>query len=118
MFQREQFIGYRITMVNFGIIQQYEMKYLLGLLIGFEILDGLLTYLLVRNRIGEEANPFLRYVVLGDNFLVFKITGGILAAYLLWVIYTRWPRVALVCTSFFVAFYAVIVAWNLSLFFV
>ena len=94
------------------------MKYLLGLLIGLEILDGLLTHFLVRNGLGQEANPFLRYIVLGDNFLLFKITGGILAVFLLWMIYTRWPRVALICTSFFVVFYAVIVAWNLSLFFV
>jgi len=93
------------------------MKYLLGLLIGFEILDGLLTYFLVRNGIGEEANPFLRSIVMGDNFLLFKVCGGILAVFLLWTIYTRWPRVALVCTSFFVVVYVVIVAWNLSLFF-
>ena len=94
------------------------MKYLLGLLIGLEILDGLLTYFLIRNGIGQEANPFLRDIVLGDHFLLFKITGGILAVFLLWTIYTRWPRMALVCTSFFVVFYAVIVVWNSSLFFI
>ena len=93
------------------------MKYLLGLLIGFEILDGFLTHLIVGNGIGEEANPFLRSIVLGDNFLLFKICGGILAVFLLWTIYIRWPRVALVCSSSFVVFYEVIVAWNLSLLF-
>lgn len=94
------------------------MKYLLGLLIVFEILDGLLTYLLVGKGFGREANPFLQPILLGDNFLLFKISGGILAIFLLWVIYTRWPRVALVCTSFFVLFYVVIVAWNLRLLFI
>ena len=93
------------------------MKYLLGLLIGFEVLDGVLTYLLVRSGVGEEANPFLRPILLGGNFLLFKVCGGIVAVFLLWTIYTRWPRVALVCTSFFVVFYAVIVVWNMSLFF-
>ena len=93
------------------------MKYLLSLLIGFEILDGLLTHVLIRDGLAREANPFLQSIVLGDNFLSFKICGGILAVFLLWTIYTRWPRVALGCTSFFVVFYAVIVAWNFSLFF-
>ena len=93
------------------------MKYLLGLLIGFEVLDGLLTHFLVRRGVGEEANPFLRPILLGDHFLLFKVCGGILAVFLLWRIYKRWPRVALICTSFFVVFYEVIVVWNLSLFF-
>lgn len=96
---------------------EIEMKSILGLLFGFEILDGLLTHLIVGNGIGEEANPFLRSIVLGDNFLLFKICGGILVVFLLWAIYTRWPRVALVCSSSFVVFYELIVAWNLSLLF-
>ena len=91
------------------------MKYLLGSLIGLEILDGLLTYLFVGDGLVQEANPFLRYMVLADDFLVFKIGGGILAVFLLWFIYRRWPEVALVCTSYFVVFYTVLVAWNLSL---
>ena len=94
------------------------MKYLLSLLIGFEILDGLLTHHLVGNGLGQEANPVLQDLVLRDNFLSLKICGGILAIFLLWNVYTRWPRVALFCTSFFAVFYAVIVAWNMSLFFV
>ena len=93
------------------------MKYLLSLLIGFEILDGLLTYVLVRNGLAREGNPFLQSIVLGDNFLLFKVSGGILAIFLLWTIYTRWPRAAVICTSSFVVFYSVIVAWNFSLFF-
>jgi hypothetical protein len=94
------------------------MKYLLGFLVGFQILDGLLTYFLVREGLGQEANPFLRPLVLDGNFVLLKVCAGILAAYLLWVIYTRWPRVALGCTWFFVAFYAAIVIWNSSVFLV
>ena len=93
------------------------MKYLLGLLVGLEVVDGLLTYFLIRNGLGREANPFLRSFIEADTFLLLKVCGGILAAFLLWTIYTRRPRVAVVSTSFFVAFYAAIVAWNSSLFF-
>ena len=92
------------------------MKYLLGLLIGLEICDGLVTHFLVRGGLAQEANPFLQSMVLDDNFLALKICAGILAAFLLWTIYLRWPRVALVCVSGFVLFYCVVVFWNLSLF--
>ena len=91
------------------------MKYLLSLLIGFEILDGFLTHHLVGNGLGKEANPILQDLVLRDNFLSLKICGGILAIFLLWNVYKRWPKMALVCTSFFVVFYTVVVAWNFSL---
>jgi len=91
------------------------MKRLLGFLLGFEILDGLLTLILVRTGIGREANPFLQPILLEGNFLLFKVCGGILAVFLLWMIYTRWPKVALICTSFFVVFYVVIVLWNFSI---
>lgn len=93
------------------------MKYILGLLVGLEILDGVLSYLLIENALGREANPFLQSIVLGNGFLLFKVCGGILIGFLLWTIYTHWPRVALGCTSFFAVLYAAIVTWNLSLFF-
>ncbi len=93
------------------------MKNLLILLVGLEIWDGVLTYLLVSNGVGQESNPFLQPMVLGGSFLVLKICGGILAVFLLWIIYTRRPRAALICTVFFVVLYTVIVAWNATLFF-
>ena len=94
------------------------MKYLLSLLIGFEILDGLLTHHLVGNGIGKEVNPILQDMVLRDNFLSLKICGGILAVFLLWKVYKRWPKMAMACTFFYVACYTGIVAWNFSLYLV
>ncbi|MFC1873456.1 DUF5658 family protein [Chloroflexota bacterium] len=94
------------------------MKHLLGILMGLEVLDGLLTHYLVRNGIAQEANPFLESIVQGDNFLSFKICGGILAIFLLWSIYARWPKASAICASCFVVFYSVIVMWNSSLLFI
>ena len=105
---------YLFNVYNRAII---EMQHILGLLFGLEILDGLLTHLLIGNGLGEEVNPLLQAIGLGGNFILFKISGGILAVFLLWTIYKRRPMVALVCTSSFVVVYEVIVAWNLSLFF-
>jgi len=92
------------------------MKYLLGLLIGFEILDGVLTHFLIRGGLAREINPFLVPIVGEANFLVLKVVGVLLCALILWDIYKRLPKVALIVTSVFVAFYGVIVLWNSSLF--
>jgi len=94
------------------------MKYLLGLLAGFTIADGLLTYFLIRYGLAREGNPFLVPIVGEDNFMVLKVVGTILCVIILWDIYKRFPKLALISTSFFVVAYGVIVIWNFGLFFV
>ena len=92
------------------------MKYLLGVLVIFVILDGLLTHFLITNGLAREGNPFLQPIVGKAGFLVLKVVGAFLAAVILWDIYKRVPKVALISTSCFVVFYGAIVLWNLSLF--
>ncbi len=92
------------------------MKFLLVLLIVFEILDGVLTHFLVRGGLAREGNPFLLPLVGSTNFLILKVVGVLLAALILWDIYKRWPRVALATTGFFVTAYVAIVLWNASFF--
>ena len=93
------------------------MKYLLGILIIFVVADGLLTNSLIEMGIAREGNPFLQPIVGDVGFLVLKAVGALLCAVILWDIYKRLPKVALIATSFFVVFYGVIVLWNSSLFF-
>jgi hypothetical protein len=92
------------------------MKYLIGLLILLEISDGLLTHFLVSDGLAREANPFLLPLVGDAGFMVLKIVGVLICAVILWDIYRRYPRLALVSTTCFVVFYGFIVLWNLSLF--
>ena len=92
------------------------MKYLLGLLVVFVVADGLLTNSLIEMGIAHEGNPFLQPIVGDVGFLVLKAVGALLCAVILWDIYKRLPKVALISTSFFVIFYGVIVLWNSSLF--
>jgi len=92
------------------------MKYLLGLLIIFEIADGVLTHFLITGGLAREGNPLLLPIVGDTSFLVLKVVGVLIAAIILWDIYKRWPKVALISASSFVMFYGVIVLWNLSLF--
>ena len=91
------------------------MKYLLGILVLFVIADGLLTHFLITNGIAREGNPFLQPIVGKTGFIVLKVVGAFLCALILWDIYRRYPRVALISTSCFVVCYGVIVLWNLSL---
>ena len=92
------------------------MKYLIGLLILFEISDGVLTHFLVKGGLGREINPFLQPLVGDAGFMILKIVGVLICAVILWDIYKRYPKLGLISTSCFVVFYGVIVLWNLSLF--
>ncbi len=90
------------------------MKYLLVLLILLNISDAVLTNQIVNLGLGREANPFLLNIVGQPNFIVLKASGVLLCGIILWDIYRRRPKLALVSTSCFVAFYGLIVLWNSS----
>ena len=91
------------------------MKYLLGLLILLNIADGVVTHFLVELGLGREGNPFLQGIVGQPGFMIIKVVGVIFCALILWDIYRRHPRLALVSTSCFITCYAAIMLWNLSL---
>ena len=92
------------------------MKYLLVVTVAFVILDGLLTELLLDGGLAWESNPFLQGWVGDAGFMVLKILGALLCAFILWDVYKRFPRVALVTTWIAVVGYGIIVVWNSSLF--
>ena len=93
------------------------MKYLLILLSGFEISDGIITHFLVRNGLVQEGNPLVESIVMEGNFLLLKVIGVLLCVLILWGVYRRFPRVTLIATSSVVMFYGVVMAWNLTMFF-
>jgi hypothetical protein len=93
-----------------------KMKYLLGLLIAFVVADGLITELLVHDGLAREGNPFLEPLVGDVGFMILKVVGSLLCAFILWDVYKHFPRAAVVATWCFVVAYAGIVLWNSSLF--
>ncbi len=93
-----------------------KMMYLLITLVALVILDGLLTELLLGNGLAQESNPFLQPWVGDAGFMALKVIGSLLCAFILWDIYRRFPRVAVIATWIAVVGYALIVAWNSSLF--
>jgi hypothetical protein len=91
------------------------MKYLLGLLIIFGIADGLLTRFLIKGGIARESNPILAPIVGQNGFLIIKALGVLLCAFILWDVYKRFPKAALIVTWVAVIFYGAIALWNFSL---
>ena len=95
-----------------------RVRYLLGTLIALVIADGFITQYLIINGLAREGNPFLQSIVGESSFLVLKVVGAIICALVLWDIHKRWPKVALVSSTFFVALYTGIIIWNVSVFFI
>jgi hypothetical protein len=93
-----------------------EMKYLLGVLVSFVVLDGLVTEFLIDGGLAREGNPFLEPLVGDIGFMILKVAGSLLCAFILWDIYRRFPKVAVVATWIAVAGYGAIIIWNTSLF--
>jgi len=93
------------------------MKRLLILLAGFEIADGVVTHLLVRSGFVQEGNPIMAVLVREGNFLALKVIGALICVWILWLLYRRFRKVALVTTSSIVLFYGAVMIWNLGIFF-
>jgi hypothetical protein len=92
------------------------MIYLLGLLAVFIISDGLLTHALVGDSLMREGNPLMVPLVAQGNLMLLKLVGTIVCVIILWDLYRRFPRLALISTSCFVVAYGIIVFWNFGLF--
>jgi len=92
-----------------------RMMYPLSALVILVISDGVLTNVLVSDGLAREANPFLVPLVGAGSFLALKVAGALFCALLLWDIYRRQPRMALVGTYCIAAAYGGIVVWNLSM---
>ena len=95
-----------------------RIEYILGLLIALVVSDGLITDFLVRSGFGREGNPFLQAFIGEGNLVLIKMAGALLSALILWDIYRRRPRLVLIISLLFVAFYTGIVYWNLVGFFI
>jgi hypothetical protein len=91
------------------------IKYLLGALIGLVILDGVLTEFLVGKGAAREANPILQPLVGDAGFIIIKVVGALVCAFLLWDVHRHFPRVGVIATWIAVAGYTAIVLWNTSL---
>jgi hypothetical protein len=93
------------------------IKYLIGALAVLVVADGLVSHFLISHGLAQEGNPLLVVLVGKWNFLAIKVVGASVCSVILWDIYKSWPKLALISTSCFVSVYAVIVSWNVGIFF-
>ena len=91
---------------------------LLTFLVALVVADGTIIRFLVMHRLGVEANPFLQEWVESDLLLILKLAGAGSAAFILWRVYLRKPKIAWIVTSIFIAVYALLILWNLTAFFI
>jgi len=91
---------------------------LLIVLVALVVADGVITRFLIMHQLGVEANPFLKAWVRSDLLLVLKLAGAAVAAFILWRIYKMRPKVALVATLIFTAAYALLIIWNIIVFYI
>ena len=76
-----------------------------------------MTEFLINGKMAREGNPLLEPLVGDTGFILLKIFGSLLCAFILWDIYRRFPRVAVGAAWCFVIAYGGIIIWNTSLFF-
>lgn len=92
------------------------MNYLLTMMGGLELFDGVFTDILVGNSHVQEGNPLMAPLIAQGSFLPLKIVGFLVCAFLLWRLHRRFPRLAIAATSGIIMFYGAVNIWNLSVF--
>jgi hypothetical protein len=88
------------------------VNYLLALLGGLQVSDGVMTDLLVRSNVVQEGNKFMEPFVRDGSFLILKIIGAIACIAVLKLLSKRFSRAAFLAGSLAAAFYCGIIAWN------
>ena len=92
------------------------MKILLAIMAGLEITDGVFTNFAAGNGMVSEGNSLMKALVMSGDFLWLKITGALLCAAALWLLYRRFPGTARRVTSAVIVMYTAIMVWNVSIF--
>jgi len=91
--------------------------FLLVSLVALVVADGVITRFLIIHQLGTEFNPFLQAWVESDTLLLLKLAGSAIAAFMLWRVSKKYPKLTLIVTIGFIVFYSVIIFWNLTVFF-
>jgi hypothetical protein len=91
-----------------------RFPYVLMLLVSLVVADGIITEYLVNSGIGREGNPLLQNILAGGNLMPVKIAGVLLSVLLLGAANKRSPKWTAVVYWSFIAFYTLILYWNLA----
>lgn len=98
---------------NYFPAGSYQIRILIGSLFAAIVADGIITMYLVHNGFALEGNPVVEQWLVEDKLLSVKILGGLLAAFYLWSVYRKHPKLSIIFTSIFLVGYLFIICWNL-----
>lgn len=93
------------------------MKCILILAAQFQIWDGLVTHVFVNNGVVKEGNPLMAPLIQDGNFLLLKVLGVLLCIPVIWLLYKRFPKLAMATASSLAVFYSAVLCWNFLVFF-
>ncbi len=95
------------------IVPAKQMRYLLYVLFGLIVADGILSEYLVSHNLGRELNPVLSTLIGGDQFMLVKVCGALIVIILIWNLYKRRQGIAIIGSLCSLVFYTGIIYWNL-----
>jgi hypothetical protein len=117
--EEAKFTSREVPLREIGIdllLDSVRFPFVLMLLAGLMLADGLITEYLVISGLTLEGNPFMQGPLAGGYFMPVKIAGAWLSALILSSIHRHAPKIAAAVAWVFIAVYAGIVYWNIGQF--
>ena len=93
------------------------MLFPIGALVVLNLLDALISRLLINKTWAIEGNPFLQNLVGDGWFVALKVAGVLLCGLILLDVYRRYPRLALFAARAAMVIYTIIVCWNAGIYY-
>jgi hypothetical protein len=96
------------------IRQNYNSKIItmLALVTIFQLWDGIMTQILVKNGIVREYNTLVNGLIINGQFLIIKIISPLIISLVLLSIYRYFPRLVLTTATIITGFYSAVLLWN------
>jgi hypothetical protein len=93
-------------------INRGHMMFVLLLMAQFQLWDGVITHVFVRQGVAREANALMANLVYGGDFLFLKIVSVIILALVLCLLYRRFPKLSISTAAVVAIFYLGVITWN------
>lgn len=100
-----------------GKLSGSHLVFALIIMAQMQLWDGIITQVMVGNRVVNEWNPFVVSFIDNGSFIPLKVIGIILCIAALWFIGKRFPRLVTLVSAVIAVFYTAILAWNFTLLF-
>jgi len=89
-----------------------RMIFALILMAQFQLWDGVITQFFVGSGLASESNILMASMIYSGTFIIVKLLGLMLLIPAIWIIYKKFPQLALVATSSVTFFYCAVITWN------